>query len=198
MSDGRSWDGAKLTGRWLWICFKGWLLGFAFIIVIVLLSELFAIGDQYMVGVGMGAGVGLLQGRFLKPWLGSSGRWWLSTTAGMGGPFVFHDLVESVGLDAPYSLPLHVAAGALLVGLLQWLQLRRRVPRSGWWVPVNLVGWGLPVGLLLLGEPGRLPEPWSTIGKLLGMLFGGGILGAVTGPVLARFVKRAPGTDAAT
>jgi len=39
----------------------------------------------------------------------------------------------------------------LLIGLLQWLLLRRRLFRAGWWIVANLVGWGL----LALVTPGN-------------------------------------------
>ena len=31
----------------------------------------------------------------------------------------------------------------LSIGMLQWLLLRRRLPRAGWWVLASLLGWGL-------------------------------------------------------
>ena len=42
-----------------------------------------------------------------------------------------------------------------VVGVLQWLVLRRQVPRAGWWVLASTVGWvvGLPLGDIN-GPPG--------------------------------------------
>ena len=31
----------------------------------------------------------------------------------------------------------------LSIGFGQWLLLRRRFPRAGWWIGANVVGWGL-------------------------------------------------------
>lgn len=37
------------------------------------------------------------------------------------------------------------------VGTLQWLVLRRRVSRSGWWVAASIVAWGVGAAMELVG-----------------------------------------------
>ena len=39
----------------------------------------------------------------------------------------------------------------LSIGMAQWLLLRRRLARAGWWIAANVAGWGL-LGLITLGN----------------------------------------------
>ncbi len=39
----------------------------------------------------------------------------------------------------------------LSIGMAQWLLLRRRLARAGWWIAANVVGWGL-LGLITQGN----------------------------------------------
>jgi hypothetical protein len=184
----------RFIGRWLWACFLGWFLGFVLVVVLAVVADIAGGGAQFMIGVGMGAGVGLAQARSLRPWLAAPRNWWIASTSGLGLPFVVHDLLGLAGLATPYSLPAYAVAGALLVGLLQWRLLRPLSRRAGWWIPACVVGWSLPVGAVALGDPGLLPEPWRTILSLVGMLLGGLLLGTVSGPSLATILpNREPG-----
>jgi hypothetical protein len=46
-----------------------------------------------------------------------------------------------------------------IIGLAQWLVLRKRVPRAGWWILANVLGWGVSalfsrvLDLWVLGAP---------------------------------------------
>ena len=63
-----------------------------------------------------------------------------------------------------------VAAGGTVLGVLQWLVLRRRVARAGWWVLASTAGWAVL----------------------------GAVYGAITGAVLVWLLRRgAAGTAAA-
>lgn len=186
---------------WVKVTTYGWWLGFAVIILLVLAMDAVAAvadveGAQFMVGLGMGAGVGYLQGRRMDRWLGSRHGWFLASTVGMGGPFVVGDVVKALGIDVPYSLALYVALGSLLAGLLQWGVLRRHVSRAAWWVPVSMAGWMLPVGLIALRDGQVLPDVAGMAASLTGMLFGGAILGVVTGAPLRRILAGAKITRA--
>ena len=131
--------------------FLGWLLGFVLVIAGALAWDIIGMQAQFMVGVGMGAGVGYMQGRVAREWLGASGQWlgtskpWLWTSIiGMGLPFVMWDLLAWTGF--PFSLGLCVAVGGLLTGLLQARLLRPHSDRAGWWPLACLAGWTLGTG----------------------------------------------------
>jgi hypothetical protein len=63
-----------------------------------------------------------------------------------------------------------------VVGVLQWLVLRRQVARAGWWVLASTVGWvvGMPLGD-------------SVGGPALGAAYG-----AITGTALVLLLRQAP------
>lgn len=177
---------------WVKVTTFGWWLGFAVVLLLVLAIDAVAEveGAQFMVGLGMGAGVGYLQGRRMNRWLGTRHAWFFASTVGMGGPFVVGDVARALGVGLPYSLALYVAVGSLLVGLLQWGVLRRYVSQAAWWVPGSMLGWMLPVGLMALNDQGILPGIAGEAVALIGMFFGGAILGAVTGGLLGRMLMR--------
>jgi len=181
-----------LIGRWVWVTSLGWFAGFVLIVALAMLWDLVGGGAEFMVGVGMGAGVGLVQGFFLRRWIGSPVRWTVATTTGVGILFVAHDLLSALGFDAPYSLPLYMVASALLVSLLQRSLLASVSSRSSLWIPVSFVGWSVPAGLIALGDAAGLPAPLPTVCSLAGMFLGGTILGVVTGPAVAAILGPRP------
>ena len=81
-----------------------------------------------------------------------------------------------------------VAIYGALLGVLQWLVLRRMVSWAGWWVPASVVGGALAGGV---GGAISLPPDWS---KALNWTVNGGILGAGLGiaqwPVLFLHISR--------
>lgn len=187
-------DGDRPDRRsWVKATTFGWWLGLAIIVLLVLAMDMVAVieGSQFMVGLGMGAGVGYVQGRLIDRWLGTRHTWFLATTVGMGGPFVAGDVARVAGFNLSFSLAVSVVVGGLLVGLLQWKVLQRHVRRAIWWIPASLLGWLLPVGLMALKDRHILSGVAGDAAGLIGMFFGGIMLGVVTGGVLTRLPARA-------
>ena len=120
----------RLFTRWVRATFLGWLLGFVVVIVLALAWDMIGGGAQFMVGVGMGAGVGYMQSRVVGEWADSPRRWLWASIIGMGAPFVLWDLSVLVGFEFVFSLPLSVLMGGLLVGILQWSLLRPHSDRA--------------------------------------------------------------------
>jgi hypothetical protein len=85
-------------------------------------------GVQVLVGLGMGTGVGLLQGRALRAVLGRTGPWAWSSALGLALPFLVTDVAAAAKSGVPYSLPRCVALGGLIVGSWQALLLRPGLP----------------------------------------------------------------------
>lgn len=87
---------------------------------------------------------GALQYGLLRRYLPRMG-WWVAATAGGWLIGVFLILIPG-WLHWPYSLlslDLAFIVLGLSIGLGQWLVLRRRLPRAGWWIAANGAGWGL-------------------------------------------------------
>jgi hypothetical protein len=175
--------------RWIRATTLGWLLGFVSVVVLSIALDQIGGTAQFIVGVGMGAGVGFMQARVVGEWVKPTRRWIWVTTVGMGLPFLLWDLGVAVGLQASFSLPLCVVAGSLLVGVLQSILLRLRLKGTVWWIPASLVGWGLPAAGITLGDSGLLSGPGALV-SVGAMLLGGAVLGAVTGKALLWLPQR--------
>ncbi|NUO82568.1 hypothetical protein HUU05_21050, partial [candidate division KSB1 bacterium] len=178
--------------QWLRNTFLGWLLGVVLTIIAILAVDAIGVqGTQFLIGAGMGMGVGYVQARTVRRLFGESGRWLWVTVLGMALPFVVFDLTRILGAKLGYSLPLCVAAGGVLVGALQRGILRLHSERANWWIPASVVGWLLAAGTVVLNdrylqEVLRRNLP-GVLGALiyLGVILSGGLaLGAVTGGAL--------------
>lgn len=167
-----------LLRRWVIASALGWLLGFVLILVIALTWESTGLPVvQFMVGLGMGCGVGIVQGRVAREWLGRPWPWIWSTTLGLGTPFLVSDLIASL---VPFSQIGSVICGGLLTGILQWRLLSPHSRRTWMWIPVCTIGWtaaAAPTSMNIAG--------W---GVLAALAIGGVILGAITGPALVRIL----------
>jgi hypothetical protein len=123
-----------------------------------------------------------MQKRFAPNSITASGRWVLATSLGMGIPFVFVVIANEFWGTIPVALPVIVATGGLMTGLLQLPNVRRHSTRSGWWVPASIVGWAVA----------WLP---TAFGGGVGMLVSGALLGAVTGGAIVWLLQHPYATE---
>lgn len=126
---------------------------------------------------------GLLQYGLLRLYLPRMDGWVLATA---GGWLLGVLLVLIPGwLTGTEALIMNIDAVFIVMGLSigtgQWLLLRRRLPRAGWWIPANGAGWAL-LGLV---------TPGNSLGQL-GLLALGLLPACTTAPVLALMMNRVP------
>ena len=181
-------------GRWVRATWLGWLLGVPCIIVLALMGEALHIGGkQVLVGLGMGAGVGIMQGRAIRPLLKRSTPWMLVCMLGLALPFLVTDLANIAGHPLPYSLPIAVTIGGLIVGVGQAALLRDHTRSSAAWVSASLLGWTIAAGLSSLADQLSRGHGLRGIGgafAYLAIVAAGGLpLGLSTGTVLIRLEK---------
>jgi hypothetical protein len=146
-------------------------------------------------GIMLGIGVGVLQWLVLRRRASGVG-WWVLASAAAGYAFGtgFIGILESLtalsfGTLLRYTVV--AALGGAVAGILQWLVLRGKVSRAGWWVLASTVGWGLCMavagaGLALL-EYMNMSEGF---GGLLLLPVTGVVLGAVTGGALVWLLRQ--------
>ena len=100
----------------------------------------------------MGLLTGVLQYWLLRRYLLHMG-WWVGAT--IGGWLLGASLILMPGwlnpANAVLSLDLAFLIMGLFIGVGQWLLLRRRLPRAGWWIGANVVGWGV-LALITIGN----------------------------------------------
>ena len=175
----------SLFSRWVRASFAGWFLGLVLVVLMTFAWDALGVGNaQFMVGVGMGAGVGFAQARTARAWLGRTAPWVWSSVIGMGAPFLLWDILAGVGVRFPNPMLLSVVLGSILVGVLQRPLLARHSDKANWWVPACIAGWTLSAG----------PATASMSGPMGGLvtvaiLLGGIILGVVTGAMLIRILR---------
>jgi membrane protease YdiL (CAAX protease family) len=154
-------------------------------------------------GLVEGLAIGSAQAWVLARYVPSvSGRRWVGATvlaaglawlAGMGGASLLGAEGAPVGLVLVLVVPAWVA-GLLSMGYLQWLVLRRQVPRSSRWIWVTagawLVGVMIPVATL-----SAVPNNWPTwtfaLAGVAGAVLMGLTVGAITGRTLHRLLAGA-------
>jgi hypothetical protein len=126
---------------------------------------------------------GLLQYAVLRRRLPRMGGWVLATPGGwllgslliaLPGRLGWTDILLT-------NIPLMFLAMGFSVGMAQWLLLRRRLPRAGWWIPASILGWGA-LGLILRS---------GGIG-MLGIAGMGFLPGCATAAVLWLLMERLP------
>lgn len=131
--------------RWT-ITFLGWLLGVVFILLLSgLLDSIGVEGFQFYLGLGMGAGVGVVQWLFHRKFSPISYLWILFSAFGMGIPFIIFDFVPIA-----YKLPLSVALGALTVALLQLTALKKYFQNAFLWIFGCFFGWIIAVATVFV------------------------------------------------
>jgi hypothetical protein len=92
--------------------------------------------------------IGVLQYLLLRQRLAKMGWWILTTTLGwsllwLGIALRYRPLGDiEIPASAAYFLIAGIGVGAL-IGVTQWLMMRRRVSHALWWIPINGLGFGL-------------------------------------------------------
>lgn len=171
-------------GRWVKVMTAGWLLGLALLLALAMAWNVTGLESQWMVGAGMAAGVALLQARFLGGRIRKR-AWVIASIVTMAIPFVLWDVSRAVQVPLIPGLPAAAAIGSILLGLVQGRMLWNGGRPIGLWTFANLLGWGIPVGIMGLGEAAVLGG-WGGILSTMTMFLGGAVLGLCTGTALRR------------
>lgn len=189
------------AGRGYWLAWflvsvlgygMGAILGFSFIYNLSP-TDTFDATRGIMSGIVMGAIGGYFQWTVLTQRMGGAGLWGLASALGFGSA------MGAAAAANPDDNP--AMAGFLIVsvfgvvgGILQWLILRRKVPRAGWWVLANLLG--SLVGAIGLFTAVAISETgnWGLAIIVFGMGFGAGT-GAITGAALVWLLRQSPSSD---
>lgn len=184
--------------RWMLASFLGFAMGGVLGGVTL---YVFAFGEGFagliVFGAIFGAAGGTMQWLVLRRNVNQTGGWVLATAigctlAGIGTELVLRRLPFS---DAFIALYAFAAMAGIGEGILQWLVLRRKVARAGWWVLASILGLTVGMGIggpiaITLGQAGSAIE--ASI--VAGVLFGLGV-GAIPGAVLVWLLRQSTSTN---
>ena len=106
----------------------------------------------YIIIPMIGLLTGFVQYRMLRSYLPRIGGWVLLTAAGwLTGLLLIATSYRLKWIDPTIYFDVVFFLMGLSIGVAQWLLLRQRLPRAGWWIAANLAGWGL-VALITTGN----------------------------------------------
>ena len=102
----------------------------------------------YMYFPVLGLLTGFLQYLLLRRYLPRMGWWIVATTLGwslifIGDRLLYRTLYTTLGADSIWFAALMVVLVSGSIGLPQWLVLRQCVHHAAWWIPANVLGWGI-------------------------------------------------------
>ncbi len=121
-------------------------------------------------------------------------QWMLASTLGwaVGGAALFLGPWMLSGLWTFTAAGLVAGTmGGAVAGALQWLVLRGRLARAGWWIAASTVGWAVGGIMLEAGRAGVAALPGEIPGWFLGGFLGGfGVVGGVVAGFLQWLVLR--------
>ena len=138
-------------------------------------------------GIMIGIGVGILQWLVLRRRVSGVG-WWVLASAAAGAVIFLAENIgysESLSFGALLRYAVVVALSGAVAGILQWLVLRGKVSRAGWWVLASTVGW-------VLAKTVSRAIPWDETGDInfMPLVVTGAVLGAVTGGALVWLLRQ--------
>jgi hypothetical protein len=189
------------TGRGYWLAwFLASLIGYGMGAIIggsfpsrFFPVDTFPMANGITLGIVTGAIGGYFQWVVLRQQIAGAGLWWLASALGFGlaiGAVIATDAREN-----------YVVAGVVMAsifgvtsGFLQWLILRRKVPRAGWWLPANFLG--SLVAAIAMPIAGVIFDVgnWGLGVMTFGLLFGAGN-GAITGAALIWLLRQSSSGD---
>jgi hypothetical protein len=172
--------------RWIRATFLGWILGVPLVALFAIIGENVRFGGAYVwVGLGMGAGVGIMQQRVLR-----TARWALACALGLALPMLAADILRKTGHETRYGLQVALALGGIAVGVLQARVLRFDTERTVWWTLASVVGWSAAAAFAVSADvlvQAHRVAGLAGAGAYLGLVVAGGLaLGITTGLALTR------------
>lgn len=177
--------------RWTLFTFYGWLLGVVFILM--LSSFLDSIGIEHMqfyLGIGITAGVGLIQWLRFRKQLHLGLGWVSASVIGMGIPCIIFDLFPKDSFS--HMIEWSVIVGALFSSFSQYLILKKIYNKALVWILYDSLGWILSVFIVFSIDrlKGFSNNNLAMFCINLGLILGGGIVhGIVTGTGMKSIIK---------
>jgi len=136
-----------------------------------------------VVGAGIGASVGTAQWLVLRRQVSRAGWWALASAVGLAVGFaVAFAVVEATDESEAVGFAVAGMVGGASVGTAQWIILRRKVSRAGWWALASTVS--LALAFVVVEA-----VPYARTLTVAGAA-GGAVYGVITGDVLILLLRQ--------
>ena len=191
----------NIVGRGYWLAwFLASLMGFG---MGAILGVAFTYGlfnrDPFDIVMGttlgtvMGATGGYFQWVVLRERIAGAGLWGLASALGLGLTMGILGAVNAGENNAIAEVLIGSVFG-VVTGILQWLILRRKVARAGWWLLASLLG--SLIGLIAVPVAAALGEAgnWDLAVMTFGLVFGAAN-GAITGAALVWLLRQSSSSN---
>jgi len=134
--------GTPTLGLWLkWmVTFLGFPIGGG--VAYLLVRSMEGIAKPTIGGLVTGLVLGVAQWIVLRQVMALSGWWIVATGIGLAAGLALSVALSGTSIDLPPLIVRAVLTGCLL-GIAQWLLLRRHVAAAGLWIVVVTIGWAL-------------------------------------------------------
>ncbi len=181
--------------KWKLFTGIGWILGVILVLLISAALEGIKFEGQSAVGLGMGLGVGFMQWLAVRKQFSISLNWCWFLMIGLGLPFIAYDLMAKyIEMTPEWGIVPATAIGALLAGYLQYNFILKKISeKTTVWIIYNFLGWFVTAAfIILLGlliAKFRSERYIMAILSVLSIIFGGIILGAITGNGWKKILK---------
>ena len=145
-------------------------------------------------GIVMGTIGGFAQWVVLQERIAGAGWWILASALGFATVFSMGGTVRPNENPAMIGIRMAIAFG-LVAGVPQWIILRQKVTRAGWWVLADILGllvgeMGFPLSIAISAATGN--EGLSML--VVALVFAAGY-GAVTGAALVWLLSQSPSSN---
>ncbi len=141
-------------------------------------------GDWVCCMVFAGTSIGLLQALVLRRDISGAGWWVLASTVGLPLGLALGGALGSA-LQSPSVQPMLVAPS---IGAAQWLVLRRRFSRAGWWILASMLGWGsgaaIAEALSRVVGGSKILFLSGALGLVVGVVTGGALVWLLRAPIV--------------
>jgi hypothetical protein len=197
----------RFTRRWILFVTVGEAIGFLIPAATGALTassalERWQLPLLILAGVGEGALLGASQALAARPFRNPPPLWgWIGATA-LGAAIAWYCglsiSVVAQSRDLPGAAVIGAAVVLALVGLLamptlQYLTIRRRMPRAALWIPVNVGAWAVGIGWTIVPSP-FIDETTPLQGLIVAYALAGLLMATTVAAITAPLARRLFGT----
>jgi hypothetical protein len=146
--------------------------------------------DEVVIFGLIGAGLSTMQWLVLRGLFSQAGWWVVASTVGAA---IIGVGAASLSSEIELSLIIAYGMSGAILGVLQWIVLRRKTSRAWLWILASPLGWAIAVPIVgFLDRMGQdmAPRMSETVGLIFAFGLMGAVVGFITGGVLVWMLRQ--------